>query len=90
MRLVPFVLGIELLAFLSQVVNALSKSVVLSGELVVLHGGLVKPIFEALDRVRRLLLLDMRVVDSSDLLALLGCSFFNAFQFIFDSSDSKI
>ena len=63
-------------------VNSLSKSVILRGELVVLHGRLVKPIFEALDRVRRLLLLDMRVVDSADVLALLGCFFFNAFLFM--------
>ena len=85
-----FVLGIELLAFLAQVVNSLPKSVVFSGELVVLDRRLVKPIFEALDRVRRLLLLDMRVVDAADLLALLRRLFFDACQLIFDCSDSEI
>jgi hypothetical protein len=72
------------------VVNSLPKSVVFSGELVVLDRRLVKPIFEALDRVRRLLLLDMRVVDAADLLAFLSCLRFDAFQLIFDSSDSEI
>lgn len=85
-----FVMGIELLAFLAQVVNSLPKSVVFSGELVVLDRRLVKPIFEALDRVRRLLLLDMRVVDAADLLALLRRLRFDAFQLIFDCSDSEI
>jgi hypothetical protein len=50
----------------------------------------VKPIFEALDRVRRLLLLDMRVVDAADLLAFLSCLRFDALQLIFDCSDSEI
>ena len=70
-------------------VNSLPKSVVLGGELVVLHRGLVEPIFEALDRMRRLLLLDVRVVDTADLLALLRRFFFDACQLIFNCSDSK-
>lgn len=71
-------------------INTFSKSVVLGGELIVLHGGLVKSIFEALDGMRRLLLLDMRVVDSADLLAFLGRGFFNTVQFIFNSANSEI
>ena len=89
LRLVAFVLRIEFLAFLAQVVNSFSKSVVLSGEFVVLNRRFVEPIFEALDRVRRLLLLDVRVVDAADLLALLRRFFFNACQLIFDCSDSE-